>query len=167
MANVIKFVTVLAVLTAGCGAPECGPKYEGGYWVDGVMCSERLDRELTVSSEFSPEHIEAIVLGAYAWEQDRPAQVRLRFRVVDGEANVRYGSVPFEKAAVVHDNGDIVIERSADPTFAGMLVRHELGHSFGLGHNESGESVMHPVVVSPTIGEDDLRRFDELWRSRR
>lgn len=118
--------------------------------------------------------MEAMVQGVYgrAWAGDveyadhQPAQptpttrgvIILRFRSLDGAA----GPETCADANIANDLGLIEFDPEcwvldSPPAFRAMIA-HEVGHSFGLFHNRTGEA----GIMSPEIYSGNLPTFDSL-----
>jgi hypothetical protein len=153
----------------GCGyavQPDCGSYTElDGRVLDGRMCDERLQREYTISSAFTPEQQGAIIAAGDDWNAATDSRVALTWRIVDtGAAVYPAGSDP--KVGGHYDSYEsrMSLRPTQAPEAMRLLVQHELGHSFGLGHTQPGELMDQWVNVGITAA--DLAHFDRLWSAK-
>lgn len=158
----------LLLLLSGCGFdPECGADTEDGTTFDGNMCESRLTREIRVSSSFSVDRQEAIVLAGSDWSEATGGRVSLRFAIVDADADIYPAFVPgSNRAQQWSSSGVIEAEPDVEPGYLRLIAAHEFGHSFGLGHVADVGQNMHPNSTA-TITADDVEHFDRLYANRR
>ncbi|HKY40770.1 MAG TPA: hypothetical protein VJN18_32770 [Polyangiaceae bacterium] len=167
--RVACFHVSLLLLLGGCTyaiQPECGAYTElDGRVVDGRMCQERLRREYAISSAFTPDQQAAIHAAGDAWNAATSGRVALTWRIVDAGATIYpAGNDPAVGGGYDSYDSRMWLRPSQDPGAMGLIVAHELGHSFGLGHTEPGELMDKWVNVGITAA--DVKHFDELWLAR-
>jgi hypothetical protein len=166
----MRALWIFALLSlSGCAyaiQPECGAYTElDGHVVDGHMCDERLQREYTISSAFAPEQQASIIAGGDDWSAATAGRVALTWRIVDANAAIYpAGNDPAVGGHYDSYRNRMSLRPTQTPEAMRLMVQHELGHSFGLGHTEPGE--LMDVWVNVGITPADLEHFDRLWSAR-
>lgn len=152
-------------LLAGCESP-CGSTLDDGTSYDGMMCESRIRRTLAVSSDFSTEQLDALMLAGDDWAAATGGRVALTWRVVPhAEADVARWYSLEHNAQTYADEGTIQVSRHLSAEQTRKTMRHELGHTFGLGH-AADESATMFTTASDVLSASDLATFDRLWLSR-
>jgi len=167
----VYLLFVAAIFSIGCEPVECGARMENGDSIDGDMCQKYISRTLTISNEFSPNHIENIQNAGLLWNHAAPGKVNINF-VVSGDKNPdiylkKYpGSIlSFEIDGKIEINADISELSEFSDYDMTISVAHELGHSFGLGHSRDKSALMYPLLRPDlAISEDDLNHFNTVAR---
>lgn len=155
---------LLALLLAGCGHPDRIP----------------LDARVSVSSSFTAEQTESVVLAIDGWKGATGGRARLSPQMGDcggcqlqiglgavegGAAETDIGSN--DTAVMRIDLGGLELAASQDKQPVALVlqdtVMHELGHAFGLAEHEPGTLMRATGFGGAKVDARTLERFDATY----